>query len=124
MSNKIGTLQVYPEEQNPAKKVSYNLREGEYVIGTHSNCDIILSFPNLAARHCKLILSKEGPHKIEDLGGQYGVYRVTPTIPRQKLRANTKYDLVPNSTFYLANKYKCIFETEEGKSYKSRNNKS
>jgi len=115
MSNKIGTLHIYHDERDSSKKTSYNLKEGEYVIGTHANCDIILGFPNIAARHCRLVISKEVAHKVEDLGGQYGVYRVTPTNPRQKLRANTKYDLSPNSIFYLANKYKCVFEAEQGK---------
>src|SRR4051794_2467582 len=105
MSNKfIGTLHVYPEENNSDKKISYNLRDGEHIIGSGNLCDIILSFPNIAPKHCKITLERDGPLKIEDLGSQFATYRVTPMIPRQKLRASTQYDLVPNSPFYIANK--------------------
>lgn len=115
MSNPvIGTLQVYPDEKDSAKKVSYNLRAGEHIIGTHKTCDVILSFPNIAAKHCKLTISNDGGHKIEDLNTQHGVFRVTPSNPRQKLRANTKYDLVQDVPFYIANKYKCVFEPMTG----------
>lgn len=110
-NNIIGTLEVYPEERDTSKKNLFTLKEGEYIIGSGKNCDIILAFPNITPRHCKLTISADGSNKIEDLGGQFGVFRMTPSNPRQKLRPNTKYDLVPSSPFYLANKYKCLFET-------------
>ena len=58
MSNQvIGTLQVFPDERDPTKKLSYNLREGEHIIGNFKTCDIILGFPNIGPRHCKLIIN-------------------------------------------------------------------
>ncbi len=107
MSNLVGHLIFYPDDRDLSMHSVFPLNQGDNVIGASPYSDIPLKYPSISDNHCKIIVT-DGEYSVEDLGG--GVYRSTPENPRQKLRPNKEYDILPGKDFYIANKYRCIIE--------------
>ena len=89
---------------------TFPLQEGVNTIGSDSSCDIHLEYPQIAPAHCRVTLPKDGNYKLKSLESVYGIYRVTPFNPYEKLIPNKEYQLLLDGPFYIGGRYKCVVE--------------
>ena len=107
----LGILRFYQDENNPSTYSTFKLREGEHLIGSSPSCEVNLPYLGIAPIHCKITLSSEHEYSIEDLGSTSGTTRLWgDQQTRQNLKPKKEYELVSKRPFYIANKYKCVFE--------------
>ena len=113
-------LYVFLSDSDSNLKSTFYLYEGENLIGSSISCSIKLNFPQVSARHCKIHLSNNGEYGLEDLGSEYGCYKVSEFGEKMKLKPNKEYDISENLPFYIS-KYKACFVVKEPKKVPSQN---
>jgi len=106
----LGFLRFYPDETNLSIYSSFKLIAGENLVGRSPECDVQLCYPDISNLHCKIIIAEDNEYSIEDLVGSNGVFKATGDSARQRLKPGKEYELVSKKPFYLANKYRCVFE--------------
>ncbi|MGL6226657.1 MAG: FHA domain-containing protein [Thermoguttaceae bacterium] len=68
------------------------LKKKELIIGRKESCDIVLRFPNVSGRHCRLVLA-DGYWYLVDMGSSNGIKVGGAKVLDHRIDPNVKFEI-------------------------------